>query len=154
HLDGILWSSSTQEAQLRSHAQGWHPTPGIISEGPVTAKVLLDSFSVERLRALAKHLKANQTVVVPTLSVYRNRFEERDEHSTIASSSRLQYIPPAYAEQWKRVRHPASEEDERRQFEQCLSVVRELHKTGVTILAGTDIGTAFQVPGISLHDEL
>jgi imidazolonepropionase-like amidohydrolase len=40
------------------------------------------------------------------------------------------------------------------QFQQCLTVVRELHKAGVTILAGTDVGTAYQIPGISLHDEL
>jgi hypothetical protein len=154
HLDGILWSSSTEEGRLRSQAQGWRPTPGVFSEGPVTAKVLLDSFSVARLRTLAEHLKTNQTVVVPTLSLYRNRFEGRDEHSAIRSSSRLQYVPPSYAEEWKRQPRPASEEDERRQFEQCLTIVRELHNTGVMILAGTDVGTAFQVPGISLHDEL
>ena len=40
------------------------------------------------------------------------------------------------------------------QFQQCLTVVRELHKAGVTILAGTDVGTSYQIPGISLHDEL
>jgi imidazolonepropionase-like amidohydrolase len=40
------------------------------------------------------------------------------------------------------------------QFQQCLSVVRELHRAGVTILAGTDLGTPYQIPGISLHDEL
>jgi len=40
------------------------------------------------------------------------------------------------------------------QFQQCLTVVRELHKAGVTILAGTDVGTSYQITGISLHDEL
>ena len=40
------------------------------------------------------------------------------------------------------------------QFQQCLTVVRELHRAGVTILAGTDLGTSYQIPGISLHDEL
>ena len=40
------------------------------------------------------------------------------------------------------------------QFQQCLTVVRELHRAGVTLLAGTDTGTSYQIPGISLHDEL
>ena len=32
--------------------------------------------------------------------------------------------------------------------------VRLLHVAGVVVLAGTDIGNPFLVPGISLHDEL
>jgi imidazolonepropionase-like amidohydrolase len=65
-------------------------------------------------------------------------------------------VPLAYVEEWKRpaLLRRVSAEDARLQFEQCLTVVRELHQAGVTILAGTDVGTAFQVPGISLHDEL
>ena len=39
-------------------------------------------------------------------------------------------------------------------FEQCRIAVRELDKAGVTILAGTDVGQPFLVPGFSLHDEL
>ena len=49
---------------------------------------------------------------------------------------------------------PLSVDDVRRLFDQCLLAVRELNKAGVTILAGTDASTAFQVPGFSLHDEL
>jgi len=67
---------------------------------------------------------------------------------------RLKYVPPSYVEVWKGRGGPNSEEDARMQFQQCLTVVRELHKAGVTILAGTDVGTSYQIPGISLHDEL
>jgi Amidohydrolase family len=97
---------------------------------------------------------SRRTEVAYVTWVYKNRVDGRDEHSTIASSNRLQYVPLAYAEQWKRQQRSASEEDDRRLFEQGLRIVRELQNTGVTILAGTDVGTAFQVPGISLHDEL
>jgi len=161
HMDGILWSSSAQEEQVRKQAQEWRPGgPG--TPGPVSAKFLFESFSVIKLRALAERLKKNQTAVVPTLSLYRNRFEGRNDRSAIAAADRLRYVPPAYAEEWKRLqllppalaRRPTTEEDERLQFQQCLTVVRELHKAGVRILAGTDVGTSFQIPGISLHDEL
>jgi imidazolonepropionase-like amidohydrolase len=154
HLDAILWSSSAQEVQLRERARDWRPIPGVISEGPVPAKLLLESFSVAKLRALAERLKNNHTAVVPTLSIYSNRFEGRDAGSMITASNRLQYVPLAYVETWERQQRPTSENNERLQFEQCLTVVRELHKAGVAILAGTDVGTQFQVPGISLHDEL
>jgi imidazolonepropionase-like amidohydrolase len=153
HLDGILWSSSTQEERIREQAQDYPRAASF-----VTPKLLADSFSLAKLRALADRLKANETAVVPTLSLYRNRFDSRSASSVIASPDRLQYVPPAYAEEWK---HPpvvrprtSSEDDEQLQFQQCLTVVRELHTAGVTILAGTDVGTAFQVPGFSLHDEL
>jgi hypothetical protein len=126
----------------------------VISEGPVTPKVLLESFSRAKLQTLAQLLKANHTVVVPTLSVYRNRFEARVQDSPVVSAARLRYVPEAYADVWKRRQNPTSEEDERREFQQCLDVVRELHRAGVTLLAGTDVGTSYQIPGISLHDEL
>jgi hypothetical protein len=154
HLDGILWSSSTKEAEFRSQAQGWRPTPGVITEGPVATRVLIDTFSSARLKTLASHLRANRTVVVPTLSLYRNRLDGQDERSLIGSANRLQYVPAAYADQWKHWPSRMSGEDARREFDLCSTIVRELHAAGVVLLAGTDLGTPFQVPGISLHDEL
>jgi imidazolonepropionase-like amidohydrolase len=103
---------------------------------------------------LADHLKRNDTAVVPTLSLYRNRYENRRQGSFIASTDRLQYIPQSYAEVWKTQSGPNSEGDARAQFQQCLTVVRQLYQAGVPILAGTDVGTAYQIPGSSLHDEL
>ena len=148
HLDNILWSSSTQEEEIRKQAQSYEAALS------VTPKLLFESFSPAKLRALADHLKQNDTAVTPTLSLYRNRFESRRQSSFIASIDRLKNVPPSYVEVWKGRGGPNSEEDARMQFQQCLTVVRELHKAGVTILAGTDVGTAYQIPGISLHDEL
>jgi hypothetical protein len=120
----------------------------------VSPTLVRDSFSMDKFRALAERLKRNQTVIVPTLSLYRNRFEHRSEQSVVTAPDRLQYVPAAYIQLWKRQRGPTTEEEARLQFEQCLMVVRELHKAGVTILAGTDVGTSYQLPGFSLHDEL
>jgi hypothetical protein len=149
HMDAILWSSSTQEEQIRKQAQDYEHARSF-----VTPKLLLESFSPAKLRALADHLKKKDTAVVPTLSLYRNRFESRRQSSFIASTDRLQYVPQSYVEVWKGRGGPNSEEDARMQFQQCLTAVRELHRAGVTVLAGTDVGTSYQIPGISLHDEL
>jgi imidazolonepropionase-like amidohydrolase len=76
------------------------------------------------------------------------------EHSTFAGADRFRYVPAAYVEGWKQQQLALPLEDVRRLLEQCLIAVRELNKAGVTILAGTDVGVASQVPGFSLHDEL
>jgi len=149
HMDAILWSSSTQEEQIRKQAKDYQTVVSL-----VTPKLLFESFSPTKLRALADHLKRKDTAVVPTLSLYRNRFESRSQSSFLASTDRLQYVPQSYVEIWKSQRGRYSEEDAPMQFQQCLMVVRELHRAGVTILAGTDLGTPYQIPGISLHDEL
>jgi imidazolonepropionase-like amidohydrolase len=154
HMDGILWASSDREEEIRRLLQDWDPRPGVPTT-PVSAAFLRDSFDEGKVRALADHFKKNQTAVVPTLSLYWNRFERRTEHSVVASDDRLRYVPGAYSARWKQqLRSITSDDDDRGLFEQSLIVVRELHKAGVTILPGTDVGTAFQLPGFSLHDEL
>jgi imidazolonepropionase-like amidohydrolase len=91
---------------------------------------------------------------VPTLSLYWSRSDQHSDHSTVASADRLRYVPAGYVELWKGRQPPVSDEQQRLQLEHCLAVVRELHKKGVTILAGTDVGVSYQLPGFALHDEL
>jgi imidazolonepropionase-like amidohydrolase len=153
HLDAILWASSTQEEEIRGRLQA-RPKTGVPAPYPVSAKFLFDSFSAAKLGALADRLKQNQTSVVPTLSLYWSRFDQRSNHSIVASADRLRYVPPSYLELWKRRQPPVSEEDQRLQLDNCLMAVRELHKRGVTILPGTDVGVSYQLPGFALHDEL
>ena len=164
HMDGILWASSTREDEIRSMSQESQPNSGSPTTGsrsspassrPVSAAFLRDSFSAAKLGAVADRLKKNQTVVVPTLSNYWSRFENRSEHSVVAASDRLRYVPAAYADFWKGLgAPPRGDEEARVLFEQSLVAVRELHAAGVAILPGTDVGVPFQVPGFSLHDEL
>ena len=41
-----------------------------------------------------------------------------------------------------------------RQYDLELATVRALHRAGVSMLAGTDVGSPYVYPGVSLHDEL
>jgi imidazolonepropionase-like amidohydrolase len=164
HMDGILWAASNREDEIRRLSQETHsnlgsPTTGLrlsaASPRPVSAAFLRASFNAAKLRAVADHLKKNQTIVVPTLSNYWSRFENRSEHSVVADADRLRYVPAGYADFWQGLRAlPRGDEEARLLFEQSLIAVRELHAAGVTILPGTDVGVPFQVPGFSLHDEL
>ena len=153
HLDAILWASSTQEDEIKRWLQSRSRT-GAPAPYPLSAQFLFESFSVSKLEALANRLKENQTSVVPTLSLYWSRRDQRSDDSTVASADRLRYVPPRYVELWKQRQPPISDEQQRLQLEQCLAVVGELHKKGVTILAGTDVGVSYQLPGFALHDEL
>jgi hypothetical protein len=88
HLDGILLSASAQEQQLRTQAQGWRADrqDGRVG-GPVSAKVLVESFSADKLRRLAIRLAARATRVVPTLSLNWNRFAQSMFAAPIGSGS-------------------------------------------------------------------
>jgi hypothetical protein len=76
----------------------------------------------------------------------------------LADTTRMRLVPKAVRRNWEEL--PAGED-----FQQFQSVLRpniplELENTrllrdaGVTLLAATDVGVPFQVPGISLHVEL
>jgi hypothetical protein len=153
HLDAILWASSTEAEQIRRRLQA-RPRTGVPEPYPLSAKFLFESFSLTKLEALADRLRKNGTSVVPTLSLYWGRFDQRSAHSIVAGADRLRYVPARYLALWKQRQPPVSDEDQRLRLEHCLMVVRELHKRGVTILAGTDVGVSYQLPGFSLHDEL
>jgi hypothetical protein len=150
HLDGILIASSTREEQLRQQLARFRPIPGQRTRSPLDGTALTDAFSAQKLSALAERLRANQTTVVPTLSVCRNRI---DGAGAIALD-RLRYIPAAYIDALKQGVVIDTVEERRVRFEYCERVVRALDAAGVTILAGTDGINAFQITGFSLQDEL
>jgi hypothetical protein len=150
HVEGILIASSTREAQLRQALAQFRPIPGQRTRGPLSGTALTEAYSDKKVSALAQRLRANQTAVVPTVSVCRNGMEGPGA----IPSERLRYIPAAYVDAWKEVVLPDTFDERRARFEHCLRVVRALDAAGVTILAGTDGIMAFQITGFSLQDEL
>ena len=142
HMDMIVRAASVGAEEISQQLQDRRPAS-------------VTSLDLGKLSALADRLKRNQTAVVPTLSSYWTKVEWFSQHSVPGGGDSFRYIPPAYPEVWKQAQPPRiSFDDLRRLYEQCLIAVRELNKRGVTILAGTDLGQAFLVPGFSLHDEL
>lgn len=101
----------------------------------------------ERCSRLFEKLAANDTWIVPTLTVVevlRNIAESRDD-------PRLQYTS------YQRTRLAKSTRGGP-QFDKRLSnmrqVLRAAHSKGVKVMAGTDAGGQFVMPGFSIHDEL
>jgi imidazolonepropionase-like amidohydrolase len=110
--------------------------------------------------ALWRDLAANGVAMAPTLVTRPVRAHRPDVLRQRVESGMFtggQYVPAAVRQRWR---------DQLTQFEQERPLdwaaiqrddqrnVAEMHASGMTLLAGTDLGVAFVVPGISLHDEL
>ncbi|ALG08888.1 amidohydrolase family protein [Kibdelosporangium phytohabitans] len=75
-------------------------------------------------------------------------------------ADRLRYIPVTLREQWQAMmrtrppRTPAEVAELLRFGDARLRLLRTMHEAGVGIVAGTDAGFAYVLPGFALHDEL
>jgi hypothetical protein len=120
---------------------------------------VLDSFDASRCAALYADFVRNGTAVVPTL-VQRRDFSGVVPPSVAAEQ--LAYVPITERGGWNaaqdsRLQARAAPEDreiERRFWERDRGLVAPMQAAGVMLMAGTDGGDPYTVPGFSLHDEL
>jgi imidazolonepropionase-like amidohydrolase len=168
HLDGILSACSSHEADLRAMAQETLATnlssnKSIHDANPGRQRTLfmLQTFSATKAEALFAEFKTNHTWQCPTLTVLHNIVFLDDP--TLAADSRLKYIPGELKSIW----NPETGGDARfvnltpedfalgkKVFQKQLELVGALQRAGVEILAGTDTGNPYCLPGFGLHDEL
>ena len=142
HLTGVLVSSSTEEERLRV----------AVKERGVRRNIqaLVDTYSEEMASDLFERFVENSTFHVPTL--VRGTLDQM----SMTDPRVVKYFSPALREEYGRRfvdRHPRDpREDPNAQlsFEMEQRLVREMHRAGVKMLAGTD--TPFF--GSGLHDEL
>ena len=100
-------------------------------------------------RAAIARLAENGTFVTPTM-IYSAQVEE---DSPTVSEDRLRYMKPAKHERYPPPPIYATEADRNlHRFNERL--LQMLVEGGVTILAGTDTGSFYRLPGLALHDEL
>jgi hypothetical protein len=147
HADPLLLGASDREQELRQRSVGWRPDPNV-RRGPIMGAELIESFNAAKLSALADRLREKRVAVVPTLVAFRNRF---DPPKPVLG---LEYVPSAYLDSWKRMPPTASQGNDRLLYKHFQRVLKAASDTGVTILAGTDVGVPFEVSGFSLHEEL
>jgi imidazolonepropionase-like amidohydrolase len=118
----------------------------------------VQGYDRNRADALFRRLAANQTAVVPTLSVHHTLELPEDVPSR---AEEWKYLPAWQVESWPDQlealiggRTPEQERQIRQIYAHRLRLVSELHGTGVRLAAGTDTGTGYLVAGFALHDEL
>jgi predicted amidohydrolase YtcJ len=98
--------------------------------------------------------RRNATWQVPTLAVGWGIVAA---DSVLADSVTMAVVPTATRATWRAVIGEMPENERRKErgdFTQAVETTRLLHRAGVPILAGTDVGNPFLVPGYSLHREL
>lgn len=112
----------------------------------------LDSSRIEKVVDI---LAKNDTWQIPTLKLYKNfAFKSYKEKEYL---SYLELLPKNIRENWyKNIRGLDSNEDKERMdfIKWQSSMVKYMHKKGVTFMAGTDAPIGFLVPGLSLHQEI
>jgi Amidohydrolase family len=165
HLNGLLLAASTREEELRQmYEEAWaHLPEGERLPSPsrtrVPTRIMLETFSPEKARALFAHLKRHHTWQIPTLTVLRSGALFGDPH--FQQDPRLKYLPvevkagwdPATDFRYKRL----SPEDFallKSVYQKEVELVGMMYREGVTLLAGSDVLNPYCLPGFSLHDEL
>jgi imidazolonepropionase-like amidohydrolase len=157
HSMGILVACSTHEEALRkaTAALASLPAPQRAARLETIQRETLETFSEQKAKALAARFAKNHTWQCPTLT---SRYSTRQRAERSAST--VKYIPASVRARWQRALdatpEPSPEEQglARMLDQKLLAVLDMMHRAGVPFLAGTDIGSAYLIPGFSLHSEL
>jgi hypothetical protein len=127
----------------------------------------LDSLSADERTGVYERLVRNGTWLVPTLHAeyMRTIADSAAERVILAlfsgADARGRSLTPTLRERWERdwrirvlehrLQPPVGAEDE---FLRNVVLLREMHRAGVRMLVGTDVGALSMLPGYGVHDEL
>ena len=163
HLSGVLLAASKREAEFRAPLADAvtqrKPEDELRAIGSRNAPAVLASFDDRKAATLYDALAKNGTVQIPTLVV--NRAMAFLDDVRITNDPRLKYVTVRQRQQWDpandfRVRNRTADDwaHIKLEYRKLVSIVGEMHRRGVEILAGTDFQNPYCFPGFSLHDEL
>ncbi|HUE71358.1 MAG TPA: amidohydrolase family protein [Pirellulaceae bacterium] len=118
-------------------------------------RALYDSWDEATCTSALEAYRRNNVAVTVDLLAYHHVV---DANSILADTTRMKLVPEAIRRNWEEW----SADQATQEFQSILRPMiplelkgaRVANKAGVTLLAATDVGVPFQVPGISLHVEL
>ncbi|MRX66319.1 amidohydrolase family protein [Maribacter luteus] len=100
----------------------------------------------------------------PTLTVFHKISEIMEKETDLFKEPTLGYINPAFLEvgsqddfnRWTSTKSYDSLVEERimNQHKQHLKIVKQMNDAGVILVAGTDSGISYAIPGFGIHEEL
>jgi hypothetical protein len=178
--DSVLLGCSTDEAALRHEIEQTPVRAPPLVAGPGMAALVekalanpimmtnpaefaryqrvIDTYSDAKCRKLAAQFVADGTWQVPTL--IRLRTMEFGDDPQYRNDANLRYMPPATRQLWEGLAQqfparitPAARATLTQFFALQLKLVKLFDKAGVRMLAGSDLGGQWVVPGFSLHQE-
>ena len=127
-----------------------------------TARILteaVNTYSPNKAAALWTTFKKNGTWVTPTLVSIAAQTPQSNTPEEQASDPRLEFVPASLRKEWdpRDPKNRVSEEDQKwwaNQYANDARLTTEMHKAGVSLLAGSDSLDRFVFPGFALHQEL
>ncbi len=138
-----------------------NPNLGRLNADPqalLKSQKLVDSFSEVKARQLAETFAARGTWHCPTL--IRNVTIRQGDDPLYTQSPDLRYIHPATRAFWTKVSEmykqkvsPAGRETLKRMGDLEVKLMQAFDKAGVPMMAGSDYGGGWVIPGVSLHQE-
>jgi imidazolonepropionase-like amidohydrolase len=151
HNFDVLVSSSTEEDALRIATRA-DPTRW----GAFEAKAAV-TFNEEKAKCLFASLVRNRTWSCPTIIVYR-QIIHLDDEGFFLNDSQMKYIPQSTRDRWHQtfaqIRRVSLNAENRKRWEMRSRIVGMMDRAGVQLIAGTDMGAVYVIPGFSMHDEL
>lgn len=148
------FSEELRKAQSTGAPPPWEDP----AKAGVMIRLLKGGFDQQRLEALFRTLVHNHTWEVPTLTVNQNTAFLNV--ASLQSDPRLEYMPDSLKSWWamsadrSKRRTPEAIEAAKLLYQREAELVGMMSRAGVEILAGTDLGNPYTMPGFSLRDEL
>lgn len=165
HLNGIFESSSSDQKTIDSleyvfkQAFIQRDIPNAIKAHTEIGTLYSSSYDENELNKLSEILIKNNTFITPTLIVLNNYWYRK--HVDFTKDPRHIYIPANMLEQWNPANEFPSNMFPNETWESGKKIVaiskiitNKLNANGVKLLAGTDCGVSYVLPGFSIHDEL
>lgn len=165
HLNGIWKSSTTLEKEIDSLEVDFKANfmsnnlPAAINTFITINGKINSAFDEPETIQLAKTLSKNGTYVTPTLITIDKHWSRKD--GTYKHQEQNKYVPDDLLQQWdpelnfpEKMFPSIAWETGKELLTTSLRITKILHDNEVDILAGTDCGVSYVIPGFSIHDEL
>ena len=157
HLFGLPVALSSEESEVRTERAA-----AIASRDPAAMKKVREhiysTWSEAKAIELFQQAGRYGTWECPTLTL-RQRMALLNAEK-LATDPRLKHVPKSVVKTWDdpRAELKKAESDDLKvaaeDFQKCLQIVAWMKRAGVDVLAGTDTGDDYVLPGFALHDEL
>ena len=148
HNFGVLLSCSSNEEELRKQTLS-KAVPWLQTEAKAAA-----TYDSRKAKKLFEQFARNGTWSCPTVFFQKMYPLDGDNRAALAA----QYIPKSLLDTWRTAYEKAQRNSlpqyRKLRYEMLSRIIVEMYRAGVGILAGTDTGVFYAVPGFSLHDEL
>ena len=165
HLNGIWKSSSTLEKEIDG-LEGDFKANFMSNNLPTAINTFItingkinSTFDEQKTLQLAEILSSNGTYVTPTLTTIDKHWSRID--GTYKIQEQNKYVSDDLLKQWdpelnfpEKMFPPLAWETGKELLNTSLQITKLLHDKKVNILAGTDCGVSYVIPGFSIHDEL